>query len=149
MKLVLFLYCDFTCKNRKWSQFKSLFSRINFSIRAHPFKFEKKNIVHLQRIPSTSVLRPGPTRRVDPGPGRPGSVAGPGLREKQVGNWPGQTWSTRDPAGPAETQVYFFYILMPETTSFWPFTIKRPKRQEQRDECIAECRATKVRRRPN
>jgi len=50
----------------------------------------------------SSVLRPGPARRVDPGPGRPGSVAGPGLREKQAGNWPGRPGgSTRDPAGPA------------------------------------------------
>jgi len=48
-----------------------------------------------------SVLKPG--RRVDLGPGRPGTVAGPGLSKKQAGNWPG--WpggSTRDPAGPGK-----------------------------------------------
>jgi hypothetical protein len=56
----------------------------------------------------SSVLRPGPARRVDPGPGRPGSVAEPGLREKQAGNWPGQTRSARP--HPAETRVYFFFI---------------------------------------
>jgi len=32
---------------------------------------------------------------------------------------------------------------MPETTSFWPFTIKRPKWQEQRDESQMHCRAEK------
>jgi hypothetical protein len=53
----------------------------------------------------SSVLRPGPARRVDPRPNRPGPVVGPGLSKKQAGNWPGQTW------------VYFFYILMPEMTS--------------------------------
>jgi hypothetical protein len=49
----------------------------------------------------TGVLRPGPARRVNPGPGRPGPMVGPGLSKKQAGNWPGQTRSTRDPAGPA------------------------------------------------
>jgi hypothetical protein len=34
--------------------------------------------------------------------GRPGLVAGPGLRKKQVRNWPGQTGSTRDPTSPAK-----------------------------------------------
>ena len=94
----------------------------------------------------TSVLRPGLARRVNPGPGRPGPVAGPGLSKKQAGNWPGQTRPARP--NPAETRVYFFYILMPETTSFWPFTIKRPKRQEQRDESRA-LQSREVRRRPN
>jgi len=40
---------------------------------------------------ATIVLKPGPARRVDPGPGRPGSRAGPGLSKKQPGNWPGET----------------------------------------------------------
>ena len=61
----------------------------------------------------TGVLRPGPARRVNPGPGRPGPMVGPGLSKKQAGNWPGQTRSTRDPAGPATPgwdPGLFFYI---------------------------------------
>jgi hypothetical protein len=98
----------------------------------------------------TSVLRPGLARRVNPGPGRPGPVAGPGLSKKQVGNWPGQTRSTRrvDPGPGWDPGLFFIYILMPKTTLFWPFTIKRPKRQEQRDESRA-LQSREVRRRPN
>jgi hypothetical protein len=48
------------------------------------------------------VLNPGPARRVDPGPGRPGSVAGPGLSKKRLGTGPVRPGrpggSTRDPA---------------------------------------------------
>jgi hypothetical protein len=41
------------------------------------------------------VLKPGPARRVNPGPGRPGPRAGPGLSKKQLGIWPGETRLTR------------------------------------------------------
>ena len=59
--------------------------------------------------------RPGPA-------GRPGSEAGPGLSQKQAGTWPGRPGgSTRDPADPAkpgwDPGIFFFYILMPETTT--------------------------------
>jgi len=33
-----------------------------------------------------SVLRPGPARRVDPGPGRPGPGTGPGEGKNPLGN---------------------------------------------------------------
>jgi hypothetical protein len=80
-------------------------------------------------------------------PGRPGSVAGPGLSKKQVGNWFGETRSTW--INPAETQPYYIYIYIyiyiythtTETTSFWPFTVERPKREEfsiERNERSAE-----------
>jgi len=59
------------------------------------------------------VLKPGPARWVDPGPGRPGSGAGPGLSKKQQ-------WDPVDPVGrpgtrptrvnPAETRPYYIYI---------------------------------------
>ena len=104
-----------------------------------------------------SVLRPGPARRVGPGPGRPGSVAGPGPSKKQAGNWPGQTRSTRrvDPEGrprnrparpnPAETRVYFFLYPHARNDVVLAFTIKKPKRQQQRGESIAIYRAPNCR----
>jgi hypothetical protein len=67
---------------------------------------------------SPSVLKPGPARRVDPGPGRPGPGTGPGRGKNPLGNWPGETRSTRwadpGPGPPGQTQVrpgqfYFFY----------------------------------------
>jgi len=48
------------------------------------------------------VLKPGPARRVDPGPGRPGHETGPGLSKNSPGNWPSGTRSTRDPADPVK-----------------------------------------------
>jgi hypothetical protein len=71
-----------------------------------------------------------------PGPaGRPGSEAGPGLSQKQAGNWPGQTRSPRraDPAKPGWDPGIFFFIS------------SCPKRQQQRDECIAIYRAPNCR----
>jgi hypothetical protein len=49
------------------------------------------NLKHLRNILDI-VLKPGPARWVDPGPGRPGLW--PGLSKKQAGNWPGETRST-------------------------------------------------------
>jgi hypothetical protein len=44
-------------------------------------------------------------------------------------------------ANPAETRVFFFFdIFMTETTSFWPFTLIRPKQDEQRNERSAKVR---------
>ena len=67
-----------------------------------------------------SVLKPGPARRVDPGPGRPGPGTGPGGGKNPLGNWPGETRSTRDPVHPAgrpgtrstrwDPAVYFIYV---------------------------------------
>ena len=59
------------------------------------------------------VLKPGPAQRVDPGPGRPGPGIGPGGGKNQLGNWSGETQSTRDPVhlvNPGETSQIFFYI---------------------------------------
>jgi len=89
----------------------------------------------------TSVLRPGPARRVDPGPGRPGSKQKTGwelARPDPVDLGPSRPGQTR-----LRPEFIFLYILMPETTLFWPFTIKRPKQQEQRDESRMHCRAEK------
>ena len=56
-----------------------------------------------------SVLKPGPARRVDPGPGRPGLGTGPGEGKNPLGNWPGETRSTRrvdpGPGPPGQTRV--------------------------------------------
>jgi hypothetical protein len=48
------------------------------------------------------VLKPGPARRVDPGPGRPGPGTGPGLSKNPPGSGLGETRSTR--VNPAETR---------------------------------------------
>ena len=50
------------------------------------------------------VLKPGPARWVDPGPGRPGPGPGPGGGKNPLGNWPGETRSTR--VNPDETQLF-------------------------------------------
>jgi hypothetical protein len=64
------------------------------------------------------VLKPGPARRVDPGPGWPGHGTGPGLSKNPPGSWPGKTRSTQrvDP-GPGrlgQTRLrpglFFFYM---------------------------------------
>jgi len=41
------------------------------------------------------VIKPGPARRVDPGPGRPGGWTGPGLIKDRLLQQPGQTRVTR------------------------------------------------------
>jgi hypothetical protein len=43
----------------------------------------------------TIVIKPGPARRVDPGPGRPGGWTGPGLIKDRLWQQPGQTRATR------------------------------------------------------
>ena len=48
-----------------------------------------------------SVIKPGPARRVDPGPGRPGGRTGPGLLKDRLGQQPGQTRTRPD--------VFFFF----------------------------------------
>ena len=67
----------------------------------------------LLAIGGSSVLKPGPARRVDPGPGRPGPGIGPGGGKNPLGNWPGETRSTRDPVHPVKPGWdpinFFFY----------------------------------------
>jgi hypothetical protein len=59
---------------------------------------------------STTVIKPGPARRVDPGPGRPGGWTGPGLTKDWLWQQPGQTRATRwvDPGEPGRDPVFFF-----------------------------------------
>jgi hypothetical protein len=63
-------------------------------------------------------LKPGPARRVDPGPGRPGAGTGPGLRKNSQGFGPAKPGRpgglTRDPADPGKPRQdpadFFIYI---------------------------------------
>jgi hypothetical protein len=97
------------------------------------FFFSKHSVICLRLVVNTIVLKLGPARRVDPGPGRPGSETGPGLSKNLLGSWPGKTRSTRrvdpEPGWPGQTQLkpnlFFIYIHSREMTSFWHF--KRPK----------------------
>jgi len=41
------------------------------------------------------VIKPGPARRVNPGPGRPGGWVGPGLIKDRLWQQPGKTRATR------------------------------------------------------
>jgi len=63
---------------------------------------EKKN------INKTTVIKPGPARRVDSGPGRPGGWTGPGLTKDRLWQQPGQTRATRDPGEPGRDPIFFF-----------------------------------------
>jgi hypothetical protein len=65
------------------------------------------------------VLKPGPARRVDPGPSRPGHGTGPGLSKNPPESWPGKTRSTRwvdpGPGRPEQTRLrpdLFFFICI-------------------------------------
>jgi hypothetical protein len=91
------------------------------------------NLKHLRNILGI-VLKPGPAWWGDPG-------LWPGLSKKQARNWPGETRSTRRVGSGKhgwDLALFFIYIFMTETTSFWPFIVKRPKREEQRNERSAE-----------
>jgi hypothetical protein len=55
------------------------------------------------------VLKPGPARRVDPGPGRPGHETGPGLSNNPPGSWPGETRLTW--VNPVKTRFFFFICI--------------------------------------
>jgi hypothetical protein len=77
------------------------------------------SIIYIWRGLYHSVLKPGPARRVDSGPGRPGPETGPGGGKNPLGSWPGETRSTRrvDPGTgpPGQTQLrpdLFFFILI-------------------------------------
>ena len=75
-------------------------------------------IFYIFFIVSCSVLKLGPARRVDQGPGRPGPETGPSRGKNLLGNWPGKTRSTQQvdlgPGPPSQTRVrpgQFFFIL--------------------------------------
>ena len=73
-----------------------------------------KSIISMDKFKG-SVLRPGPARRVDPGPGRPGPGTGPGGGKNPLESWPGDSGSTRDPDHPVKPgwdTVYFFFRLI-------------------------------------
>jgi hypothetical protein len=77
----------------------------------------------LLAIGDSSVLKPGPARQVDPGPGRPGPGTGPGGGKNPLGNWPGKTRSTRDPVHPVKPgwdPVNFFLLLVIKRRRFYP-----------------------------
>ena len=64
------------------------------------------------------VFKPGPARRVDLRPGRPGHGTRQGGGQNPLGNWPGQTrstwWVDPGPSPPGQTRVrpdhLFFYF---------------------------------------
>ena len=62
----------------------------------------KKNPHKIHLNYKTTVLKPGPAPRVDPGPGRPGPGTGPGVGKNLLGRWPSKTRSTRDPGHPVK-----------------------------------------------
>jgi hypothetical protein len=58
-------------------------------------------------LPLTIVIKPGPARQVDPGPGRPDSWTGPGLLKDRLMQRPGKIRSTRATrADPDETRRF-------------------------------------------
>jgi hypothetical protein len=63
----------------------------------------------------TTVIKPGPAWRVDPGPGRPGGWTGPGLIKDRLWQQPGQTRATRrvdqEPGWPGRDPVFFFFQM--------------------------------------
>jgi len=60
--------------------------------------------------PGSIVLKPGPARRVDPGPGRPGPGTGPGLSKNQLGPAkPGRPGGSTQ--NPAETRLPSFFCI--------------------------------------
>jgi len=116
-------------------------------------QIQKINNLRKKLLKTThSVLRPGPARRVNPGPGRPGPVAGPGLSKKQAGNWPCQTRSTRrvdpGPGRPGQTRLrpgfIFFIFLCPKRRRFGLLQLKgQNNKSKRRITSIAEQRSEK------
>jgi len=95
---------------------------INSSYFAHGYDsgsilifFSKYSDICLRLVVNIIVLKFGPARRVDPGPGRLGPETGSGLSKNPPGSWPGETRSTRNRvtrANPAETRPLFLYIYI-------------------------------------
>jgi len=55
----------------------------------------RKNINSNNHKQNIIVLKSGPARQVDPGPGQPGPRTGLGGGKNPLGSWPGETRSTR------------------------------------------------------
>jgi hypothetical protein len=69
-------------------------------------------LLSLKVKPPDIVLRPGSTRRVDMGPGRPGHGTGLGRSKNSSESWPGETRSTRDPADLGKPGLLYIYIYI-------------------------------------
>jgi hypothetical protein len=92
---------------------------------------------------SIIVLKPGPARWVDPGPGRTGPETGSSLSKNPLRSWPGETRSTQrvdpEPDRPGQTRLrpdylplfvfYRFKRLSVETEK----TISKQKRRDTKD----------------
>jgi hypothetical protein len=66
-------------------------------------------VIDGQYILNNTVIKPGPARRVDSGPDRPGGWTGPGLIKDRLWQQPGQTRATRR-VNPDETRFFFFQM---------------------------------------
>jgi len=82
--------------------------------------------------PSLIVIKPGPARRVDPGPGRPGAWTGPGNTKDRCKEKTGQT--RPDPGDPARpgwpglTRVRPGIYILTHLLNFYPnFLLCRSK----------------------
>jgi hypothetical protein len=111
--------------NKSWEDISLLVGETSLKSMNFFFSFNfsyKKKIIFTVCIEKSIVLKPGLTRRVDPGPGRPGHGTGPSLSKNPPGSWPSETRSTRDPAGsgkPGWDSTSFFYICIKVKRRIW------------------------------
>ena len=89
------------------------------------------------------VLKPGPARRVDLGPGQPRLGTGSGLSKNPSRIWPGETRRVDpEPGRPRQTRLrpdlfFFLYIYIHSRKwrrSFWPFKMSKVLTQNDVDE---------------
>jgi hypothetical protein len=68
------------------------------------------SVIVMDHTVSTTFLKPGSAKRVDPGPSRPRPGTSSGGGKNPLGSWPGGTQSTRrvDP-GPGPPGLFFLY----------------------------------------
>jgi len=92
------------------------------------------NLTTIFRI-SRSVLKPGPVRQVNPGSDRPGPGTDPGGGKNPLGNWSGETRSTRDPVHPVKPgwdRSIFFWLgwKMGVSRERWCFRLSEARETE-------------------
>jgi len=78
-------------------------------------------LMKLLNIDGSIVLKPGPARRVDLGPGRPVAETGPGWWKNMKSHdpvWPGRSGKTRSKTRLQPVDFCFFFT---KTTPFWIF----------------------------
>ena len=80
-----------------------------FEISISYFSFKYEQLAFYTWPLITIVLKPGPARRVDPGPGRSRPGTGPGLSKNPSGSQPGETRSTR--VNPVETRPFIYIYI--------------------------------------